>query len=377
MSVKSLPFAFKFITLPPTRQARGKTISNASLMSRNKNAMTRYLALDRCFSRGWRRRFYIEDLVEECSRTLLDSTGSATGISRRQVLDDIKFMESSEGWSIKLDRCKDGRRVYYRYSDADFTISEAPLTGEEMEALRHTVQTLRRFSGLPAYGWIDNVMHSLEYRFGLHGRTDSIMGFEQCEGLRGAELLPLFADAILNRKAMRVAYSAFADGGTSEWTLHPYYLKQYNSRWFLFAFNPAFGALTNAPLDRIVSAEVAEGVAYIPSQTDFGHYFDNVVGVTLPRKGEGREVADVVLRFSAERYPYVATKPLHPSQRIADAGRREVALRVVPNKELTARILEFGADVEVVAPASLRNEIRGIANAMARLYGSGNGENKP
>ena len=53
-------------------------------MSRNKNAMTRYLALDRCFSRGWRRRFYIEDLVEECSRTLLDSTGSATGISRRR-----------------------------------------------------------------------------------------------------------------------------------------------------------------------------------------------------------------------------------------------------------------------------------------------------
>ena len=110
LSVKSLPFAFKFVTLPPTRQARGKTISNASLMSRNKNAMARYLALDRCFSRGWRRRFYIEDLVEECSRTLLDSTGSATGISRRQVLDDIKFMESSEGWSIKLDRCKDGRR---------------------------------------------------------------------------------------------------------------------------------------------------------------------------------------------------------------------------------------------------------------------------
>ena len=73
-------------------------------MSRTKNAMARYLALDRCFSRGWRRRFYIEDLVEECSRTLPDSTGSATGISRRQVLDDIKFMESSEGWSIPPER---------------------------------------------------------------------------------------------------------------------------------------------------------------------------------------------------------------------------------------------------------------------------------
>ena len=84
-------------------------------MSRNKNAMARYLALDRCFSRGWRRRFYIEDLVEECSRTLLDSTGSATGISRRQVLDDI-YEEVDWAYLAKNYFGKSRSWLYHKFS---------------------------------------------------------------------------------------------------------------------------------------------------------------------------------------------------------------------------------------------------------------------
>lgn len=282
-------------------------------MSNNKNAMIRYLALDRCFSRGRQRKFYIEDLIEACSNAIFDYTGSTTGISRRQVLDDIKFMESCEGWSIPLERCKDGRRIYYRYADAEFTISKIPLTYEEMKSLRQIIHTLRRFSGLPTYDWVDNVMQSLEYRFKLHGQADNIMGFEQCENLRGAEFLSMFVDAILNRKVLLVTYSTFSIGHICKWTLHPYYLKQYNSRWFLFAFNPDFGALTNAPLDRITSAEVVEDIVFIPSKIDFDHYFDNIIGVTLPHNNEKCEVSEVILRFSKTRFPYVITKPLHPS----------------------------------------------------------------
>ena len=344
-------------------------------MSRNKNAMIRYRALDACFRRGRQRRYYIEDLIEACADALYDYNGTDSGVSRRQVLEDIKFMESGEGWSIRLERRKDGRRVYYRYADPDFSIGEAPLTDEEMDALRHTVATLRRFSGLPLYEWVDNVMHSLEYRFGLSGSTESIIGFEQCENLRGTPLLPVIVDAILHKRVLHVTYSAYSSAQPRRWTLHPYYLKQYNSRWFLFAYNPEFNGITNAPIDRIASVSTADGERYKAPAADFARYFDDMIGVSLPRNESDRKVEEVVLRFSEARFPYVMTKPMHRSQRITDESRREVTLSVVLNKELTARLLEFGADVEVVAPQRLRAAVRQILADTLRIYDAENGGN--
>lgn len=95
-------------------------------MATNKHAMIRYQALDKCFSnRG--RKFFINDLIQACNNALYDFTGSERyadsfkpGISRRQILDDINFMESDAGYQIPLDRIKDGKKVYYRYYEKDY-----------------------------------------------------------------------------------------------------------------------------------------------------------------------------------------------------------------------------------------------------------------
>ena len=103
-------------------------------MPTNKNASIRYQALDKCF-RDRRHRYYIDDLIEKCEEALYYYNGVG-GVSRRQVFEDIKFMESDTGWSIPLERKKDGKKVYYRYEDPDFSINEQPLTDEEAQQLR-------------------------------------------------------------------------------------------------------------------------------------------------------------------------------------------------------------------------------------------------
>jgi hypothetical protein len=91
-------------------------------MATNKNAFIRYKILDNCF-RNSGRRYFIEDLIEACDRTLLEIDPKSKGISRRQLFDDIAFMESGEGWSIELERLRDGKKVYYRYVDMNFSIN--------------------------------------------------------------------------------------------------------------------------------------------------------------------------------------------------------------------------------------------------------------
>lgn len=122
-------------------------------MPTNKNAAIRYQTLDKCF-RDRRHRYYIEDLIDKCEEAIYYYNGVG-GVSRRQIFEDIKFMESETGWSVPLERKQDGRRVYYRYSDPDFTINAQPLTEDEARQLRSVIITLRRSEDCQAtHGWM-------------------------------------------------------------------------------------------------------------------------------------------------------------------------------------------------------------------------------
>ena len=82
-------------------------------MATNKHAIIRYRTLDKCFSnRG--RKYYLNDLLDACNEALFEEDPNSKGIKKRQLYDDIRFMESEAGYAIELEKKKDGRDVYYR-----------------------------------------------------------------------------------------------------------------------------------------------------------------------------------------------------------------------------------------------------------------------
>ena len=283
-------------------------------MPTNKNAAIRYQTLDKCF-RDRQHRYYMEDLIDKCEEAIYYYNGVG-GVSRRQIFEDIKFMESETGWSVPLERKQDGRRVYYRYRDPDFTINAQPLTEEETRQLRSVIITLRRFRGLPSNAWVDEVISNLEWRFGLRGKQENMIGFEQNPYLRGLNLLPDIIDAATSHQAVRITYRNYKNCD-EEYTVvvHPWYIKQYNNRWFLMAYNV--------------------------------------------------EKIRVLLQFSKKQYPYIVSKPLHHSQEIVDAENRILAVEVRPTYEFTQLILSFGFDVKVLEPEPFKQEI--LANLRRNL----------
>ena len=332
-------------------------------MPTNKNAAIRYQTLDKCF-RDRRHRYYMEDLIDKCEEAIYYYNGVG-GVSRRQIFEDIKFMESETGWSVPLERKQDGRRVYYRYRDPDFTINAQPLTEDEARQLRSVIITLRRFRGLPSNAWVDEVISNLEWRFGLRGKQENMIGFEQNPYLRGLNLLPDIIDAATSHQAGRITYRNYKNCD-EEYTVvvHPWYIKQYNNRWFLMAYDAEADRISNYALDRIQNFNVEEDVAYIPNkEVDFEHYFDDVFGVTIPPSDV--EKIRVLLQFSKKQYPYIVSKPLHHSQEIVDADNRILAVEVRPTYEFTQLILSFGFDVQVLEPEPFKQEI--LANLRRNL----------
>jgi len=329
----------------------------------NKNAMIRYNALDRCFHE--KRGYCIEELVEACNKALYDYLGVGHEVKKRQVYADINFMESPEGWNAPLSRKREGKKVFYSYKKRKFSISKKPIDDNDLTVLRQAMTVLDRFRGLPQFEWMQELVSNLEDKLGIHGNEEPVIGFEQNIDYIAADNLRGLFDAIIHKQVIHVKYRTFRNKDL-EWDIHPYFLKQYNNRWFLFGRDDHRDGIVNMALDRILEFAPTRA-AYIPSDTDFGEYFDDVIGVTIPPDAD---VEPIVLRFSPERFPYVLTKPLHGSMKVLDRERSTVELRLIPNRELDTLLLSFGDSVEVVAPQWYRERIAKVIRNAAKKYSS-------
>ncbi len=334
-------------------------------MSTNKNATIRYQALNRCF-RNPGRKYYIDDLIEACNDSLLDLDPSSTGIKRRQVFDDIKFMRDSQGFEAPIESYKDGKKVYYRYSDLSFSINNQPLNEKEAGQLKEALLTLSRFKGIPQFEWVDEIKTRLESSFQLKSR-EKVIEFEENPFLKGKEHIGILYDAIVNKQILDIQYHPFNKQEPLQIVLNPYFLKQYNSRWFLFGRNEEFNTISNLPLDRIIEINETQRHFTDSDTWDFEEFFEDVVGVTV---NQNEEPVKILLQISKSLWPYIESKPIHGSQKVKSKNEESVVIELTLqiNYELTSVIFAFGEDIKVLAPEELKISIKNKAEALLKNY---------
>jgi predicted DNA-binding transcriptional regulator YafY len=334
-------------------------------MATNKNATIRYQALNRCF-RNPGRQYYIEDLIEACNIALLDIDPSSTGIKRRQVFDDIKFMRDSQGFDAPIESYKDYRKAFYRYADMSFSINNQPLNEKEAHQLRESLMTLSRFKGLPQFEWVEEIKTRLEASFHLKSR-EKVIEFEENQYLTGKEHIGVLYDAIINKKILKIQYHPFNRENSLQMLLNPYFLKQYNSRWFLFGYNENLNSISNLALDRITEIEDTKRNYTENHDWNFEEFFEDVIGVTVK---ENIAPVKIVLQINRCLWPYIESKPIHGSQKIKSRDDMYVIIELLLqiNYELTSVIFAFGEDVKVLAPDELRTSILNKAEALLKNY---------
>jgi predicted DNA-binding transcriptional regulator YafY len=259
------------------------------------------------------------------------------------------------GYSAPIDSKEiSGRKHAYFYSDPSFSINNSPLNSTEAEQLKSVLTLLNRFQGNPGFEWLTEMSVILKDTFHLKSNDKKVISFEDNIDYSGHEFITPLFNAIVNKRVLKVNYRPFGKDA-QELNFHPYHLKQFNNRWFVFGLNQNLDAPAwNLALDRITSIIEIHDV-YIEDDTDWDFYFSEIIGVSKPYQTDEVEVQ---LLFSAKQSPYIKTKPIHETQKHYEVEEGLlVKIKVIPNFELEQLILSFGDGVKVVSPIHLKEKI--------------------
>ena len=177
-----------------------------------------------------------------------------------------------------------------------------------------------------------------------------------------ASVFETVAAATLKRRRLRMRYGARSSGQTTERTVSPQRLVFYRDNWYLDAYCHLREDLRKFALDAIQHADLLEEKAKPVDVKAVERQLDSGYGVF-----GGTDVQWATLRFSPTRARWVAHEQWHPEQRgrLEADGRYVLEVPFSDPRELLMDVLKYGADVEVIGPASLAQSVSDEVRRMA------------
>lgn len=282
--------------------------------------------------------------------------------SRATLYRDIAFLRDALGAPIESDGGAAGDVVYrYAADEADrFELPGMWLSSEELAALLVLNQLMERSEPGVLAGSLAPFRARIEKLLSIHGDAAALPIDRIRVIVSGARKLDqtvfrATAGALLARERMRFGYRARSTNATTERVVSPQRLTHYRDNWYLDAWDHQRDALRSFALDRMSDARSLGEPAIDRDNDELDSHLASGFGIF-----SGPAKAWATLRFSPHASRWVADEQWHREQKgqwLAD-GRYELQLPYSNSRELLMDVLRYGPDAEVVAPVSLREEMR-------------------
>ena len=338
-------------------------------------------------------------MLEVVNKTLIKKKHAT--ISLRQLQVDLRELKEQLGAPIISGR---GRKMI-RYENAAFCLFN---------------QTLREFriAGTGEnnlYGRLNWLRLQIQYmedsRFDKH--MMEVMDFEDNLQLANINHLPIILEAIIKRKVLRLEYATGFSEEKNIRIVHPYFLRQYNHRWYLFALyrqgdnlkegeKPKRRKKSNRPrnpipfaVDRIMDVSVLgsnriryQNITLYELQALKKEHFDCIVGV---RNDPHVQPVDLELNFGfagnteEEKrkddgrlfYNLLKSNPFYKGFVFSsDDACGTVRCTIKPNPELYNNLMMF-AHTAHISDEGIRNEIIRRARAILAEQGADSSQDPP
>lgn len=165
---------------------------------------------------------------------------------------------------------------------------------------------------------------------------------------------------------VKIWYRSLSSGKLSQRVLAPYMIEPSSAGGlYVIGYDERSGEIRTFKLERLERADRLPDTYDIPLSFDPTRFLADAWGIM-----SGEELVEVELLFSSEVAPIIGERTWHPSQQVSYAPDGSVTLRVrvADPREMRPWIRSWGAEVEVLAPRSLRADLSIEAQRLADLY---------
>jgi predicted DNA-binding transcriptional regulator YafY len=332
---------------------------------KNKHAVTRYRLIDNRMTMKQKPAPSLQEIVDYVCEKL------GVPVSVSSIQKDIYAMRFDENLGFFAPIEYDIYRKGYVYTDPDYSISNIPVSEEDLQGLEIAIGILEQFKELPAIKLFEDAITKIasSVKQSRENKSDSkILLLDRPKRYKGIEHLSEIVEAIRHKNVMRIQYQPFNKNEAKKHTVHPYFIKEYNGRMYLIGkdIHPTKESIfLTFAFDRM-SEVLKMNQTFREDELDKENYFNATIGISLT----GEKPEKIVLQFEPAQANYIKSQPLHHSQKIIKDNSKQlvIALDLVINYELMAMLLSFGDKVKVLKPASLADRIVAAAKNMIRQY---------
>ena len=194
--------------------------------------------------------------------------------------------------------------------------------------------------------------------------TLNYIEFENKATIEGLSNFKIILKAIQQNVSIKFKHYSFYHLKENEYTIIPYFLKQYQNRWYVIGETEkgyrTFG------IDRIENILV-NTKKIKPKTEEAKDKFSHVIGLNYV----DHKLEKIRLSFHNSQKPYLQSLPLHHSQKEIPSdidATFTIELLIHPNFEFNQQILKYGSLVKVLEPKWLVDEIMGELEKAVEKY---------
>lgn len=170
--------------------------------------------------------------------------------------------------------------------------------------------------------------------------------------------LPIVIDALKQNLAIKFSYMSYTRANRNEGTvIRPYFVKIFKQLWYVIGYNIKDMKIKTYALDRMSDLTIlADKPFTMPEGFSPQEFFKDCFGITT----NNNATKEIRLRVDKVQAKYLRALPLHPSQHeTASAGEGVIfTYKMKITYDLREKILSMGSNVEVLAPAELKMQVK-------------------
>ena len=287
-------------------------------------------------------------------------------ISKKTAQRNIEFMKDSLVAPLEYDASKKG----YYYSETNFQLPIPDITQEEMLAILVAQNILSASAGgvisqeIKSFG---KKLFGVPEMLGLSQKVlkDSFSStWNEYAPAQGA-VFQAAMHALLERKLLVFSYTSPKEPDPTLREIEPHHLQHYMGNWIIVGYCHLRDAWRKFKLSRMLNVKVS-GQIFIPRpKSQWKDQLEGGFGIF-----QGSNTQLIKLKFNAFRAPWIKEQIWHDDQSIEllPDGKLILSFPACQYHEVKMKILQFGADVEVLEPRDLREEIRSEIFKLRNIY---------